>query len=311
MNRVESSGPAHGFLTINKAKGHTSTGVVRAVKRITGCRKVGHGGTLDPAASGVLPVCLGQATRFAESALHGSKAYTMTVRLGVATDTYDAEGEPTNRVDPSGITRKDIEKALEPFRGSIQQVPPMYSALKKNGKRLYDLARAGIEVERKPRKVEVHALEMTGWQPPDFVLEVECGSGFYARSLAHDIGVALGNAAHLLDLVRTRSGPFRIEDTVTLEKVEAAANEGEWRSLLKPIDTALQDLRVIVLDPLQTEQVRNGQVISAGTLVGSNIAGPEEGESARAYGPEGELVALLVYRAQGFSWQPRKVIATD
>ena len=304
--------PVHGFLNINKEPGGTSTGVVRAVKRITGCRKVGHGGTLDPRATGVLLICLGQATRFADAALLGSKVYTMTVRLGVATDTYDADGTPTVQCDPSPITEDRVAAVLDRFRGTIQQVPPMYSAIKREGKRLYELAREGIEVERPPREVQVHSLEMVEWSPPDFVLDVECGRGFYARSLAHDIGVALSSAAHLAALVRRRSGPFVIEDAVTLGTLEQAAARGEWRSLLFPVDSALQQLRAIVLDPLQTEQVRHGQPVSANALGGppSGPSGLQEGERIRAYNRDGELIAVMAYSSRGFLWRPEKVIAT-
>jgi len=309
----DAPGPVHGFLNINKEPGEGSTGVVRAVKRITGCRKVGHGGTLDPRAAGVLPICLGQATRFADAALHGSKVYVMTVRLGMATDTYDAAGETTLVCDASHISEDRVLAVLDRFRGTIQQVPPMYSAIKRGGKRLYDLAREGIEVERPPREVQVRSLELTEWSPPDFVLNVECGRGFYARSLAHDIGVVLSSAAHLAALVRRRSGPFVIDDAVTLGALEEAAAAGEWRSLLFPVDAALQSLRAIVLDPLQTEQVRHGQPVSAGALGGPPSGAPSairEDERVRAYSRDGGLVAVMVYSPSGFVWRPEKVIAT-
>ena len=301
--------PVHGFLNINKERGDASTGVVRGVKRITGCRKVGHGGTLDPAATGVLPICLGQATRFADAVLLGSKVYSMTVRLGVATDTYDADGTPTVEHDASGITEAEVVSLLDRFRGRIQQIPPMYSAIKQEGRRLYELARKGIEVEREPRELEVRSLEMTEWSPPDFVLQVECSRGFYARSLAHDIGVALSNAAHLAALVRRRSGPFIIEDAVSLGELEDAAERGEWRSLLFPVDTALDGLRAIVLDPLQTEQVRHGQPLGAGDL-GDPPVGMAEGERVRAYDRDGCFVALMAYSPASFAWKPEKVVAT-
>jgi len=303
------SEPVHGFLNINKEPGETSTGVVRAVKRITGCRKVGHGGTLDPRAAGVLPICLGQATRFADAALLGSKVYTMTVRLGVATDTYDAAGKPTVRCDPSAITEDRVADVLDRFRGPIQQVPPMYSALKREGRRLYELAREGVEVDRPPRRVEVHSLELVDWSPPDFVLDVECGRGFYARSLAHDVGIALSSSAHLAALVRRRSGPFVIEDAVTLGTLEEAAARGEWRSLLFSVDSALLQLRAVVLDPLQTEGVRHGQPVSASAL-GGPPSELQEGERIRAYSRDGELVAVMAYSSRGFLWRPDKVIAT-
>ena len=172
-----------GVMVIDKPEGMTSMDVVRRIKRASRVKKVGHGGTLDPFATGVIVVCMGQATRMMEYLVDGAKTYRGVVELGIETDTYDVQGEVTRRTDASGVTVGDVEAALEEFRGVILQVPPMYSALKRQGKRLYDLARAGVEVEREPRRVEVTDVAVVDWSPPLVEVSVECGRGFYMRSL--------------------------------------------------------------------------------------------------------------------------------
>lgn len=296
-----------GFLIVDKPPGITSTDVVRRVKRLTGARKVGHGGTLDPDARGVLLLCLGQATRFADSALHGAKEYTMTGRLGAATDTYDAAGQVTVTADAAAVTRSALEEVLPRFRGQIQQVPPMFSALKHEGRRLYRLAREGIEIERSPRLVTVHRLELREWAPPEFVLEAECGRGFYARSLVHDIGVALANAAHLSALTRSRTGPFTLENATPLDQIGRGENANDWMRLLYPVDLALEELRAMILDPLQQERVQHGQALNASGL-GRRGAEAKDREKARAYDREGRMIAVLEFDASGFSWRPHKVL---
>lgn len=306
MTRAEPAPAASGFLNINKDPGLTSTGVVRRVKRLTGQRKVGHAGTLDPDATGVLPICLGRATRFVEAIVDGGKVYSMTVRLGTDTDTYDSSGRVTRESDPSRVRREDVEAALDRFRGEIDQVPPMFSALKIGGRPLYEIARTGATVERAPRRVLVNRLELTGWSPPEFDLEVECGRGFYARSLANDIGEALDNAAHMAALVRRRAGPFRIEDSITLEDLERMVKLGNWTDVLHPADFVLQDLPKVVLDPLAEEQLRHGQPVLATPASGMGMA---PGARARMYSSEGLFLALARYDPSGSRWRPEKVIS--
>ena len=184
-----------GILNINKPLGKTSFSIVSMVKRLSGESRVGHAGTLDPAASGVLPVCLGQGTRVIEFLLDAPKAYRAEIEFGVVTDTDDATGKIISRGDPSGINRRKLLSALDSFRGLISQTPPMYSAVKHHGKPLYKLARQGIEVERKSRLRWIYRLELTSWQPPLATIEVECSKGTYIRSLAHDLGQLLGCGA--------------------------------------------------------------------------------------------------------------------
>ncbi len=301
------SGPARGFLNVNKERGITSTEVVRRVKRLTGAAKVGHGGTLDPLAEGVLPVCLGAATRFADTVLLGTKAYVLTVHLGTATDTFDSEGAVVSDSDASGVTADQVSAALTQFRGRIKQAPPIYSALKQDGMRLYDLARAGIEVHTQPREVEVHRVSLARWAWPKFDLDLECGHGFYARSLAHDLGAAMGTAAHMSGLCRTRAGKFRIEDASTLADLDAGVAAGTWRDLLFPVDWTLEHLRAVVLSERHEAQVRNGQPLAAGDL-SESLAGSPEGEQVRAYGLDGELVAVLTAGPPGRGWRPTHVV---
>ena len=298
---------AGGFLNIDKPIGWTSTDVVRRVKRLTGMKKVGHGGTLDPIATGVLPVCLGAATRFAETVLLGNKAYRLTVRLGSATDTYDSTGSVTREADASAITEAQVCAMLPQFTGAISQAPPAFSAIKRDGRPLYELARAGEEVITEARQVEVLRLELTAWAPPEFVLDIRCGHGFYARSLANDIGAALGSAAHLSGLVRTKAGRFELKDACAMEDLEKLAAEGRWREVVLPIDYTLQHLRAAVLDPLKQELVWNGQSLPAGAL-GEKPGDFARGEQVRAYSQDGDLIAVLTCELAGIGWKPDKVI---
>ena len=207
-----------GFLNIDKPRGMTSTDVVRRVKRAARMRRgVGHGGTLDPIATGVLIIGIGKATRLMERVLDGSKEYVAEIELGVSTDTYDADGEIVSTRDATAVSRADVEASLTAFHGEIEQVPPMYSALKRDGKRLYELARQGIEIEREPRRVVVRHISLTDWHPPVATVNIECGSGFYVRSLAHDLGETLGCGGHMRSLIRRRVGPFHIDDALALD----------------------------------------------------------------------------------------------
>jgi tRNA pseudouridine55 synthase len=212
-----------GVLVIDKPVGPTSFDIVRQVRRALGTRRAGHGGTLDPMASGVLPICLGEATKLAQFLLDADKEYEATLCFGVETDTFDATGTVTQQRDAADLTEGAVERALDRFRGPIRQVPPRYSALKLNGRPLYDYARAGEEVEPAPRTVVVHELALVSWSAPTaVVLRMRCSKGTYVRSLAFDLGRALGPGAHLTALRRTRSGPFRIDEAHPLDALETA-----------------------------------------------------------------------------------------
>jgi tRNA pseudouridine55 synthase len=270
------------------------------VKRLSGERRVGHAGTLDPAATGVLPVCLGRATRVVRFIMGGPKTYLARVELGVTTDTYDADGQVVSQADPSHIDRPAVEAALESFHGEITQTPPMYSAVKHGGRPLYELARAGLTVARQSRKVTVHRLEMVEWRPSRFTLEVTCGRGTYIRSLAHDLGQALGCGAHLVTLARTRYGPFDIQTAVPLPRLEAAFQRGDWNEFLYPVDFVLQDYPAVVIDEEGETAMRNGQIIHPGDIV------PASAELCRAYSEDRRFLGILRRLPEG-SWHPEKV----
>ncbi len=287
---------AFGLLNVDKPAGLTSHDVVGWVRRGTHIRKVGHAGTLDPMATGVLVLGLGPATRLSEYIMGHIKRYSAEIRLGIETTTYDAEGEVAAEHNPSGVTRGAVESALEAFRGEIMQVPPAYSAIKRNGVRLYKLARQGEEVEIEARPVTIESLRLTAWEPPIFRLEVVCSPGTYIRSLAHDIGQALEVGAHLSGLRRESVGAFTLDDAVTWDALTAAMESGDWERFLLPPERAVIDWPAVHLTPDQVEDVRHGRFIE---MADDTL------ESARAHTPEGRLAALL--EAQDGRWRPRKV----
>jgi len=239
----------NGFLVIDKPAGITSHDVVSRVRRILGTRKVGHTGTLDPFATGVLPVAVNEGTKVIPFLDEGCKTYEALLHLGVSTDTLDMTGAILSETDPSRITREQFISCLTEFRGAISQIPPMYSAIKQNGQPLYKLARQGMDVERKARDVQIHSLELLSFDPPHAAICVVCSRGTYVRSLADDIGCKLGCGAALQKLRRTASGTFRIEESVTLVELEASASEGRAETLcLSPMAT-LAHLPDIPLTP--------------------------------------------------------------
>lgn len=284
-----------GFLNINKPQGITSHDVVARVRRALAVKKVGHAGTLDPMATGVLIVCLGNATRLSEYVMDATKGYSATVHLGVETDTYDAEGRVLYEHDTSGITRAEVERLLPLFTGDIQQVPPMFSAIKQGGRKLYELARDGKVVERQPRDVTIHSLTISCWSPPHFSLDVSCSAGTYIRSLAHDIGASLGVGASLSALERTSSGNFRVQDALSLDDLLADPN---WQRHLIAPEQALEGFFATTLAGSAVNDIFNGRSIPRSETV-------TEGTVAMGYDLGGHLLAVL--RADGDSWKPQKV----
>ena len=291
---------AFGLLNVNKPAGPTSHDIVARVRRGTGVRKIGHAGTLDPMATGVLVLCLGAATRLSEYVMASRKVYRAQVRFGVETDTYDAEGAVV-AARPVSLTRAAVEAALDRFRGEIEQVPPMYSAIQQGGRRLYDLARAGQDVPREARPVTIERLELLAWEPPLATLEVICSPGTYIRSLAHDLGEALGTGAHLAALERAASGRFTVENAVAWDTLEAAMADGTWARWLLPADCAVAGLPALRLDSAQSEAVRRGLRIPAEDA-------PEGDALARAYDETGAFLAVM--ERQGSHWKPHKVFQT-
>ncbi|MFP2932945.1 tRNA pseudouridine(55) synthase TruB, partial [Pyxidicoccus sp. 3LG] len=247
-----------GVLVIDKPSGPTSFDVVRQVRSLLKLKKVGHTGTLDPMATGVLPLCLGEATKVAGFITEGDKAYDATVRLGAETDTQDAQGQVTARAPVPPLTPALLEAALARFRGSFEQVPPMYSAVKVAGKRLYELARAGEEVERAARQVTVYELVLRDFSADRLQLSVRCSKGFFVRTLAHELGRALGCGAHLEALRRTHSGSFTLAQALPLADVPALAKEGTLASRLVSISDALVELPAVRVSAAEADRVSHG-----------------------------------------------------
>lgn len=214
-----------GFLVIDKPAGLTSHDVVQRVRRWAKQRRVGHLGTLDPMATGVLPIALGEATKLSRLLTHGDKHYSARIRLGIETTTYDREGEVVSEMPGPWPDREQVEKALESFRGEIDQLPPPYSAVKQGGEPAYKRARRGEDVQLEPRRVRFSRVELVSYEPPVVAIEVDCSAGTYLRAVAHDLGAALGTGGHLWELVRTRSGPFQLHQALPLEDLDARGAE--------------------------------------------------------------------------------------
>lgn len=285
----------------------TSHDVVQAIRNGTGLRRAGHTGTLDPRASGVLVILVGPAVRLSEYVSASDKRYQAIIRLGGTTDTFDAEGKFTPTKDPVNVTEAEFEEALKTFVGEIEQVPPAHSAVKVGGRKAYEMARKGEEVELEPRKITVHHLEVLEWTPPEVVIDVHCSSGTYVRSLANDLGKKLGCGAYLVGLRRTKSGKFTLRDATPLRKLQEAFNAGNWYQFLIPAAEALGDWPSVELNPDEVEGVRHGHRVKAKEADTVN-------EKVRGISTQGELVALmeLTIQADGSKeWQPKKVFFTD
>ncbi len=292
----------------------TSHDVVARVRRASGIKKIGHAGTLDPLATGVLVLCVGGATRLSDYVMHGTKRYQARVRLGATTTTYDSEGEIVLERDASGIAREDVERILPSFLGGIGQVPPMYSAIKQGGKKLYELAREGKTVEREARRVRIDSITLSDWngtyvsslreevlpntcpipaettaiggvRAPEFVIDVTCSAGTYIRSLAYDIGEALGVGAHLTGLVRTASGVFTLENAVPLDTLLS----DPAKYLIAPVE-ALKDYPALVLDAAAEAEIEQGRAIDASRFALSDLMA---GAAVMAYDAHERLVAVL------------------
>ncbi len=264
MSRRRDRGRAvDGILLLDKPQGITSNRALQIVKRLFGARKAGHTGNLDPLASGVLPVCLGEATKMSAFLLDADKRYRGTVKLGVRTSSADAEGEVIERLPVPVLERQQIVEVLSRFTGEIAQIPPMHSALKYQGQPLYKLARQGVEVERKPRAVTIYQLELLQFETDELTIDVHCSKGTYVRTLAEDIGTALGSCAHLSNLVRTRAGPFGLKEAVTLEQLESTAQQGisGLDRLLLPMENALLDWPAVKLSREAAHYFCKGQPV--------------------------------------------------
>ena len=300
MAEQTATGSFDGIFSVNKAVGMTSHDVVARVRRLARQKRVGHAGTLDPAADGVLPICLGQATRVVEYLSESGKAYRAIVRFGVVTDTYDREGRVV-REAPVALTRDEIAAALPAFLGEQDQTPPIYSAIKRNGQPLYALARAGKAVTVEPRRIQIDELRLVAWNSPDLTLDVACGKGTYIRSLAYDLGERLGPGAHLAALTRTRSGPFTLAESLTLEELEVALADGSWRNRFYAPDEALLGWRAAILAEESERLLRTGQLLRFGAMTPAPSL-------LRAYSVDGRFLGILRWDADQQAWQPQKVL---
>lgn len=268
----------NGIVIVDKPQGWTSQDVTARLRRVFGTRRIGHGGTLDPMATGVLPVFVGRATRGVEFFEHAEKTYEAVLRLGLTTDTEDITGEVLNRREPQ-VTREALEAALENFRGEIFQVPPMYSAIKVNGQKLCDLARKGREVERKARPVTIHELKLGSFDGREAALEVRCSKGTYIRTLCKDIGESLGCGGCMAALRRVRAGEYGIDEAVPLQELLDTPTP---QAYLREVDTLFTAFPTVALTANQEKRCRNGNAFSVKLADGTY----------RAYGAEGEFLML-------------------
>lgn len=290
-----------GVLVVDKPPMMTSHDVVQVVRRGTGIRRIGHIGTLDPRASGVLVLLVGPAVRLSEFLITDAKRYEAMIRFGAVSDTYDADGN----VVPTGVEpvldEETVLKAMERFTGSITQRPPNYSALKIKGRKAYELARAGEEFEIPEREVTVYDFDLLEFNPPDIFVEVFCSSGTYIRSLAHDLGKELGCGAYLTELRRTKSGRFSMRQAVTLDELKKAFEDGDWYQYLIPAIESLDDFPEVVLDETLELAVRHGQRVAVSDVE------PNQDGYGKGISLQGELVAILEYDKEGENWKPKKV----
>lgn len=271
----------NGIVVINKEKGYTSHDVVNVVRKALGTRKVGHTGTLDPNASGVLPICVGKSTKACDLITFSDKEYIAEVRLGITTDTYDIWGNVISECDVN-ITKEELLCAISHFTGEISQIPPMYSAIKQNGKKLYELARQGIEVERKARKITIYECELLEFLGDVFKIRVSCSKGTYIRSLCYDIGEYLGCGASMTSLIRTRSSVFTLDGAYTLDELKKMAEEKGPKAVLSAVDMVFDMYPKAQITDIVRDRLLNGALSRVGLSVGTY----------RVYDPSNAFVGL-------------------
>jgi len=293
-----------GIILLDKPKGLSSNGALQRVRKAYRASSAGHVGTLDPMATGMLPLCLDEATKVIAEIESGAKCYEFTVQLGARTDTGDAEGRVVEEQPVPSLDTARIESVLAAFRGTLQQVPPMYSALKREGRPLYELARQGLEVERAARTIEIRRLEFVDFAGNALRLVCECAKGTYIRVLGEDISTALGTCGHLTQLRRAWVEPFRSAPMAALDAVLEGAGSGEH---LQPPDAALQALPLTRVTAMQVATLRHGQALEAGA---ASIDGSMPGRRVRVYGPEGAFLGLAELLPDG-RLQPRRLMAAN
>lgn len=286
-----------GVFLLNKPLGFSSNQALKKIQWLLNAKKAGHTGTLDPMASGLLPICIGEATKFSHRLLEANKTYIATIQLGVTTTTGDQEGEVVNQKDVV-LKPNQLEETLQKFTGDITQIPPMFSALKFEGKPLYEYARQGIEIERKSRQVTIYDITLNKIEESIVILQVSCSKGTYIRTLAEDIGHALGCGAYLKGLERTQTGNFQLSDALTIEAIEAMSMASREKTLL-PVDALLEGLSFIKLTLIETEAIKKGQAID---FNGKNY------NELRLYGASGQFLGVGQPDLQGRLF-PKRLIA--
>jgi tRNA pseudouridine55 synthase len=303
MESQEMKNAISGILVVDKPVGMTSHDVVEIIRKGTNIRRAGHTGTLDPRASGVLVVLIGPAVRLSEFVSASDKRYQAIIRLGGTTDTYDADGRFTGQTEaPVSVTETQFNDVLQHFVGEIEQTPPPYSAVKVQGRKAYEMARQGEEVELAPRKINVFHLEVLEWAPPEVVIDVHCSSGTYVRSLANDLGTELGCGAYLVGLRRTKSGRFTLREATPLRKLQESFTIGNWYQYVIPAAEALAEWPAVELKPEEVDEVKHGHRVKA--------AADTQPGLVRGISMAGELIAImdLVTGEDGsLEWQPKKV----
>lgn len=281
----------NGILNVNKPAGYTSHDVVNVIRRLTGERRCGHTGTLDPGATGVLPVCVGKATRVSEYVLQMDKTYRAAIQLGTATDTEDAQGQTVAQKPVPALTVPEVEQALSQFLGISFQIPPMYSAIRQGGRRLYEYARQGQSLERAPRKIEIYCLKLLSLLPENLIIEVKCSRGTYVRTLCREIAEKLGTTGHMAALIRVAVGPFLLENAQSLEEMQSLAESGQLPAVLLPMDTALSHLPAVRL-PMNTEnRIKSGLSVCAGITFSDHTM-------VRVYNADGCFIAIGMVEKQ-------------
>lgn len=283
----------HGILNVYKEKGYTSHDVVAKLRRITGQRKIGHTGTLDPDAEGVLPICLGRGTKLCDMLTDKDKCYEAVMLLGVETDTQDTSGVVVRKRNTYGISEQDVEQAVQSFQGEYEQVPPMYSALKINGRKLYELAREGKVVERKARSVEIYAIEILELNLPRVRMRVHCSKGTYIRTLCYDIGRKLGCGACMESLLRTKAGVFLLENSHTLAEIEKKNERNELEEFVIPVDKMFVSYKNCIVVEDWKKLACNGHPLPEEAVYTEEP--PEENEKVRLYDREEHFIGIYQY----------------
>ena len=294
-----------GIINVRKEKGFTSHDVVAKLRGITRQKKIGHTGTLDPDATGVLPVCFGKATKLCDMLTEKEKAYEAVLLLGKTTDTQDISGEVKKECSVEGITQDQVRETILSFVGEYDQIPPMYSALKVNGKKLYELAREGVEIERKPRKIQIHRIEIREINLPEVRFEVWCSKGTYIRTLCNDIGEKLGCGGCMSSLIRTKSGIFTLEESKSLDEIETCVREGRIEEILVPIDAMFPDVPKVFVKEGEEKSVYNGNALTKRQLEENTM--PQSQERIRVYQKDGLFLALYRYDSKENRYKVEKM----